>query len=54
MQFTNEELTVIFSMLQVCQSSIEMKKHNKTKNDILVLEKLKLISEKIKKYMEVK
>lgn len=53
MEFTEKELISIYSVLGMYIKLLNKKK-NKTKNDILVLNKLKNINEKINKYMEEK
>lgn len=53
MEFTDEELKIIYSVLEVSIKAVECKKH-KNKNDILSLNHMKKVSEKINNYMEVK
>ena len=53
MEFTDEEVKIIYSVLEVSIKAVEFKKH-KNKNDILALNHMKKVSEKINNYMEVK
>lgn len=53
MEFTDEEIKIIYSVLEICIQSVSWKKH-KSKNDILALHKMEKISEKINNYMEGK
>lgn len=46
-EFDKEELVTIISMLEVCIFSLERKKKHMSKNDIIVLNKLKNIKSKI-------
>jgi len=54
MEFSDKELKIIFTVLEISIQSVEMKKKHKSKNDILALRQMQSVSEKIKKYMEVK
>ena len=51
--FSKEELNVIYGALDACVKGLSLKKFHKTKNDILVENKLKNINKKIKNYLEV-
>lgn len=53
MEFSKEECKVIYETFNVCINAINLKKHHKSKNDILVLNQLQEINEKINKYLEV-
>lgn len=54
MEFNDEELVIIHSILNTVIVALENKKHFKTKQDILCLEKFKPLLNKINKYMEGK
>jgi len=51
MEFSKEELTIIFSMLEVCITSLQMKKRKNAK-DAIAIRELKALRDKINKYME--
>lgn len=53
MNFTDEELKIIYSVFEISISAVEMKKGHKSKNDIIALDHMNKISEKIYNYMEV-
>ena len=53
MEFTDEEIKIIYSVLEVSIQAVSWKK-NKSKNDIIALHKMEKVSEKINNYMEVK
>lgn len=53
MEFSKEECKVIYETLEVCINAINLKKHHKSKNDILVLNSLQEINKKISENMEV-
>lgn len=54
MEFNEEEVKLIYTVFGISITSVEMKKGHKSKNDIIALEHMKKITNKIDKYMEVK
>ena len=54
MEFNEEEVKLIYTVFETTIALLEMKKGHKSKNDIIALEQMKKITNKIDKYMEVK
>ena len=54
MIFTEEELLLIFTVFEINVQAVEQKKGHKSKNDILAINRMKKIVEKIEKYREEK
>lgn len=51
MEFTDEEIKIIYSVLEISIQAVSWKK-NKSKNDIIALHKMEKVSEKINNFME--
>ena len=54
MEFTDEELVAIFTVFEINVQALEQKKGHKSKKDILAINRMKKIVEKIEKYKEEK
>lgn len=54
MNFTDEEIKIIYSVFKISITAVEMKKRHKNKNDIIALEHMNKIVKKINNYMEGK
>ena len=54
MEFTEEDLRIIYTVLEININAVEFKKGHKSKNDILAVNSMKKVVEKIDKYLEDK